>query len=223
MTINHSWIQWEWCVKKKKQIITFQENPDFQIKASDNTIKPVEYIKAFGVIIDKKLSWTTQHIDSIIQRITRIIKRKFDFDQMKNLITFKFLESFSLYYGSTVWLNPSLSSTNIKRLNRIHYAACSLMLRDWRNKLLRQKISEKTGRMMPRQWMVYAACNQMLKVQANSFNLWPYWNSPVLQQKIQQSENGGHVQRKNRGGKTSATGLTKLLTRSSLIGIEWTW
>jgi len=93
------------CNKEKTEIITFQENPDFQIMTSDKVIKPVECIKAIGVILDKNLSWN-QHIECVNQRITRVmnglrtIRRNFNFNQMKTLITSQVFRV--LYYGSVV-------------------------------------------------------------------------------------------------------------------------
>jgi len=62
---------------------------------------------------------------------------------MKTLIT-------SQVFGVlTVWLNPSLSASNIKKLDRIHFAACKLMIGDWKNKLSRLTVNNKSGRMTP--------------------------------------------------------------------------
>jgi len=154
------------CNQEKTELLTFLESPDFQIITNGKTIKPVECIKALGVTIDKKLSWT-QHIDGINQRIIRIlnglriIKRKFNHDQMKTLITSQVFGV--LYYGSIVWLNPSLSANNIKKLDRIHYAACRLMIGDWRNKLSRSTVNNKSGRMTPRRWMLYSSSSFIIK------------------------------------------------------------
>jgi len=68
-----------------------------------------------------------------------------------------------LYYGSACWLTKRLSSKNFKKLNRVHYAACRLIVEDWKKTWNRGLIDKTTNRLPPRIWMNYNAANLTIK------------------------------------------------------------
>jgi len=165
------------CNKDKTELITFIENPPLNIVLEGNTIEPKDCIKALGITLDNKLTWA-KHIEGLTTRITRvinglkIIRKKFTRNQFKNIVTSQVYGV--LYYGSVVWLNPSLSKTNMKNIERMHYSACRMIVGDWRSKWHRTDLNTVTGRMTPKQWMLYAGSSQILKCERSRepTNLW---------------------------------------------------
>jgi len=165
------------CNKEKTELMTFMESPELNITMEGNNITPKTHIKALGITLDMKLSWT-KHIEALRSRLIRIlnglkiIRKKFTRKQFKKIVTSQVYGI--LYYASVVWLNPELSSSNIKSVERLHYATCRMMVGDWRTRWSRMDLNKATERMTPKEWMNYSASNMIIKLERCRLptNLW---------------------------------------------------
>jgi len=156
--------------KSKTEAILFSNAktiPQLAIKIDGDTIKTRQSIKALGVHIDEKLSWDVQ-IHSLAQRLKGltsglwIIANKLSREMILRILT---AQVFSiLYYGCPVWLTPSLSRHNFKRIERMHYTALRVAIKDRRKRVNREKIDSITKRMPPHSWMKYSSTSTFIKI-----------------------------------------------------------
>jgi len=54
-----------------------------------------------------------------------------------------------LYYACCVWLTPSLNKKVLCTIERLHFRALRLILRDYRQKISREVVTSKTNRLPP--------------------------------------------------------------------------
>jgi len=155
------------CNVGKTEMMVFSGPHNFEVTLDGKNVKASETIKALGVTMDNKLKWN-HHINKQTERLikilngVKIIRKKFEVDQMKKIIT---AQAFSiLYYCDVVWLNPSTGHENYKKLNRIHYAALRLIVGDWKRQMHKSDLNKITKRLPPSTWSKYAACSFVIKM-----------------------------------------------------------
>jgi len=107
-------------------------------------------------------------VHSIVQKLKGltgglwIISNKMNREMMIRIIT---AQVFSiLYYGCQLWLTPSLSYNNIKKIESVHYAALRVSIKDRKRKTKRDFIDHATRRMAPKLWMKYSATSLYIKI-----------------------------------------------------------
>jgi len=137
------------------------------IRIGNDIIETKQNIKALGVIIDNKLSWDA-HVHSLSQRLKGltsglwIIAKKLGRELLIRVLT---AQVFSiLYYSCQVWLTRVLSIKNLKRIERIHYAALRIAMNDRKKRLNRGYIDRSTRRMSPSTWMKYASTSFFIRI-----------------------------------------------------------
>jgi len=154
------------CNISKTELVNLMEDRQSTISVSGHDIKSTKSLKVLGIWLDHKLKWNL-HIDKVVERTTKtlngikIIKRKFTKKQLQAIITSQVFGV--LYYGAACWLTKSLSSINYKKLNKIHYAACRLIVGDWRKVWNKELLNKTTNRLPPRLWCNYNAANFTIK------------------------------------------------------------
>jgi len=156
--------------QSKTELIIFNNDktpPLRTVRVGNDTISTKTNIKALGVLIDNKLSCYA-HVHSVTQRLKGlmaglwIIASKLDKGMLIRIITAQIFSI--LYYSCQLWLTPSLSYNNIKRIESAHYTALRVALKDGKRKLSRSCIDDITQRMYPRLWMKFSALSFFIKV-----------------------------------------------------------
>ena len=150
MTFNES--KTEVCLFHKTNVNTV----DFTVNTV--TIKSKESINILGVQFDSKLSWG-QHISNTINKAKRtlngirLIRRYFDKNEMKQLLTSNFFSI--LYYNADIWLIPSLHQ-NLKRQLLSCSAQAVKLLGNWNDmQISYEQLHKINGRGTPHQMMKY--------------------------------------------------------------------
>jgi len=156
--------------QSKTEAILFnneKSSTQISIRIGQDMIKTKPSIKALGINIDDKLNWDT-HIHSLTQKMKSltsgmwIIANKLSRDMILRILT---AQVFSiLYYSCVVWLTPCLSSSNMKKVERLHYTSLRVALKDRKRRLNREKIDALTKRMPPRTWMKYSSTSFFIKI-----------------------------------------------------------
>jgi len=162
MVVNHS----------KTELILFTRKRELnetviELTAGTSKITSVSSIRALGISIDRKLEWST-HINNLQRKFAslmsglRIIARKLDQAQLYKVVTSQVFSI--LFYSSPVWQTTELSRKNLNRLESMHFSALRLVIKDYRNNINREKITQLTNRMPPKTWMKYGAANLAIKI-----------------------------------------------------------
>jgi len=154
----------------KTEIIIFGKNmPSSNVSVKGVNVATKECIKALGVQIDKDLSWKT-HIATLKKRVIsviggmRMVRNKLTQTQATNVVT---AQVFSiLYYACAVWLTPSLSSDLKRTVNSLHYRSLRLIIRDYRHKICRTEVTERTKRLPPDKWAKFALASLYMNMYA---------------------------------------------------------
>jgi len=94
----------------------------------------------------------------------RIIRNKLNPKQTTRVVTAQIFSI--LYYACAVWLTPSLGSKNVKTVERLHFKALRLIIRDYRQRVSRNEITTRTNRLPPDKWGKFAMASMYL----NMFN-----------------------------------------------------
>jgi len=92
----------------------------------------------------------------------KLIRRKLTLNQSIKVVTAQAMSL--LYYGSVFWLTPSLSQKNMNLVERIHYKALRLVVKDYKQRMSRDWIDCTTKRLPPRLWMKFNAASYFLKL-----------------------------------------------------------
>lgn len=144
---------------EKTELVLFStRNQQGTITIESHQIKSQQTMKILGIIFDEKLEWE-HHIDNAILKTKsatsglRHLAKYIDQEKMMQLAT-SFAYS-RLYYGAEVWLVPSISSNNWKRLLSASTSVIrsSLRLFDW--KISYRDFHELAGRATPRMMCDY--------------------------------------------------------------------
>jgi len=139
--------------------------------SSTVTITSVKRMKALGIIIDPKLKWDC-HVKELRKKITgiinglRIIRRKLSFKQAITVVTSQALSI--LYYASSAWLTPSIGRKEMSSLESIHFKALRVVVKDYRQRISRSLISEKTNRLPPKLWCKFSCAMTLMKIWNNN-------------------------------------------------------
>jgi len=154
--------------QSKTEIIVFGKNQSTAvINVKGTAVETKEVIKALGVQIDKSLSWTP-HITSLKKRImsiiggVRMIRNKLSKQQTTKVVT---AQVFSiLYYACVVWLSPTLNRKNYQTIERLHFKALRLIMRDYRQRISRDQINVLTKRLPPDKWSCYSMASAYMNI-----------------------------------------------------------
>jgi len=69
-----------------------------------------------------------------------------------------------LYYACCVWLTPSLNKKILSTVESLHYRALRLIIRDYRQKISRTIITQRTKRLPPDKWTKFAIASLFLNM-----------------------------------------------------------
>lgn len=145
---------------KQPQVITIEVDQGIQLNSGS-------YFKALGVWVDHRLRWD-KHINELRTRVIRIlnglkiIRRKLTLKQATAVVTSQALSI--LYYASCAWLTPSLGKKEMNAVESIHFKSLRIIMRDYRQRMSREYISEKTNRLPPRLWCRFACASFLMKM-----------------------------------------------------------
>jgi len=84
----------------------------------------------------------------------KIIRRQMTLKQTLMITTAQILSI--LYYGASVWLTPSLTKSQLHRVERLHYKSVRLVVKDYRKRKSRAYIDKKTERLPPLLWAKFS-------------------------------------------------------------------
>jgi len=91
-----------------------------------------------------------------------MIRNKLNQRQTTKIVT---AQNFSiLYYACAVWLTPSISKKNLGRIESLHFRSLRLILKDYRQWISRNIITETTKRLPPDKWMKYTMSSVFLNM-----------------------------------------------------------
>ena len=123
--------------KEKTEVVVFtprgQVIEDFNIDGQTVTSKTCT--KILGITFDNNLTWRP-HVQEVCRRVRNkiaVIKHIRPFFNTKQFLSITTAQVFgTLYYGSPVWMIPSLGSTLWKEVASVHYRALRLVSQDYR-------------------------------------------------------------------------------------------
>jgi hypothetical protein len=134
---------------EKTEIVIFhkKDTATTSIKINEVEIHTKEQMSVLGVIFDSKLEWSLQTENSVRKARSalqglRIINKYFTTPERLVLITAFFYSR--LYYGSQVWLIPSLKASLKSKLFSASGAALRLLDRDMSFRALHKKYNRAT-------------------------------------------------------------------------------
>lgn len=167
--------------QSKTEVMLMDKNaaslPKISITLDDSTVlTTAPSVKALGVWFDHCLRWD-RHINELKKRVLRvinglkIIRRKLTFKQAVTLVTAQVLSI--VYYASSAWLTPAIGKKELAELEKIHFKALRVVVRDHRQRMSRDLISTKTNRLTPRIWCKFACASALM-------NIWMSGNPTTL-------------------------------------------
>ena len=117
-------------------------------------------IKVLGLTFDSKLNWFSHVTSTLIKckrtlQAIRLISEYFSIDERLNIVTSLFYSK--LYYGSEIWLIPTLSRTLKNKLMVISKNALRLAANDQYRTFSSSELHVMFKRFTPPQWRTY--CN----------------------------------------------------------------
>ena len=129
-------------------------------------IKSKKEIKVLGVTFDSKLNWHSHVCSTILKckktlQAIKIISKNFTVDERINIIT-SLLYS-RMYYGSDIWLIPTLKSKLNMNLLRISTQALKIASNDTYNTFSTQDLHIMFARFTPNQMMQYVSFLNLYK------------------------------------------------------------
>jgi len=122
------------------------------INVKGEAVESKDNIKALGIRIDKGLNWAP-HVSSLKKRImiviggVRMIRNKLTAKQGTSIVAAQIFSI--LYYACAVWLTPSLNRKVLGTVESLHYKALRLIIRDYRQKVSRDLVTQRTKRLPP--------------------------------------------------------------------------
>jgi len=69
-----------------------------------------------------------------------------------------------LYYASCAWLTPILGRREMDEVEKIHYRALRIVLKDYKQRMNRDLISSRTNCLPPRVWSKFACASFTMKM-----------------------------------------------------------
>jgi len=91
-----------------------------------------------------------------------MIRNKLSQNQATKVVTAQIFSI--LYYACAVWLTPSISKKNLGRIESMHFKSLRLILKDYRQRISREVITEKTKRLPPDKWMKYTMASVFMNM-----------------------------------------------------------
>jgi len=160
--------------KTKTEIVHFRNPRDTQavesVEVSGVEVATIDSMKVLGILFDSSLTWKL-HIDQLCRKLPpllngiKIIRRQMNFKQSLMITTAQALSI--LYYGASVWLTPSLTKSQLRRVERLHYKSVRLVVKDYRRKMSRPDIDKKTGRLPPSLWAKFSLSKLFINMRIN--------------------------------------------------------
>jgi hypothetical protein len=101
------------------------------------------------------LSWST-HVEKVIRKSSSIINRirhirhTLSIEQCLKVFTSYYYST--IYYGSSVRLGATTTSNDWKLLNKAHYQALRIIMKDYQRQIPRAALDQSCQRVTPRQW-----------------------------------------------------------------------
>lgn len=149
-------------VGKTEAVVFNKDHMELTLHMGDQTIVTGKTIKVLGITFNHNLHWTT-HVEKTVKKAASIINRvRFIRRSLTEEQTLKVMTSYlysTMYYGSPVWLGATSRSDDWKLMNRAHYQALRVILRDYRREQPRKELDFRCKRATPRQWSYYSVAN----------------------------------------------------------------
>jgi len=151
---------------EKTEILLFGKNsPNVAINVRGTSVQSKDSIKALGLHLDKGLTWKP-HVASLKSKVmktvggVRMVRNKLSQKEATSVVT---AQVFSvLYYACCVWLTPSINKKVLGTVEKLHYRALRLIVRDYRQKLSREVVTTKTNRLPPDKWSKFSLASLFL-------------------------------------------------------------
>jgi len=144
-----------------------KDKPNVLINVKGSPVESKDHIKALGIIIDKELSWRP-HVTALKKKImkvvggVRIVRNKLTEKQTTSIVTAQIFSI--LYYACCVWLTPCLNRKTFGTVESLHYRALRLIIRDYRQRISRELISQRTKRLPPDKWARFSLASLFLNM-----------------------------------------------------------
>ena len=158
--------------KEKTEVVVFTRKGNIieEFSIDGQLVKSKDKLKALGLIIDQNLSWKEQVMCVCAKMrnklsVLRHLRPMFSQSQFQKIATAQVFSG--LYYGSGVWMTPSLNANLWRQLNSLHYWVMRLILKDYRNRIPRWKINQLADRATPKEWARYSTGSIIIKVCRN--------------------------------------------------------
>jgi len=155
---------------KTESILFGKTFEDGNLVVGGQIIPIAKTIKVLGLNFSYNLSWT-QHIEKAVKKSASICNRiKFISQSLSKEQTLKVMTSYyysSVYYGSAVWLGSMTTSLEWKLLNKAHYRALRITVRDHCREKSRQTLDAECCRATPRQCDFYSVAKTTAMVIIN--------------------------------------------------------
>jgi len=159
---------------KKTEAVRFGKNlPAISFNSLGEVIRTKTEMKVLGVIFDQQMDWNS-HVNKAVNKVNRLtaglkfLRKRLSKQQFLNAVTSQYYGL--LYYGCQVWLGQHTRSSNIRKLNSVHYRVLRVVENDWKKKKKRSDL-DSIGRARPSLWGKYATGNLVIKVLKNSLPL----------------------------------------------------
>ncbi len=154
------------------KVIVFNKNyQKIKLRFGKEEIESGKTIKVLGILFSYNLWWTS-HVEKVVKKSASILNRvRFIRQSLNKEQTLKALTSYlysALFYGSAVWLGPVTSrSEDWKLLNRVHYQALRIAMRDFQQEVPRKQLDTLGRRATPWQWGYYTTASTAANILRN--------------------------------------------------------
>ena len=157
---------------KKTEFCIFHRNdvPQRELKLFNEIIQSKKEIKILGVTFDSKLSWSS-HINITLLKCRKtlqaikIISKYFTIDEKINIVTSLFYSK--MYYGSEIWLIPTLKSSLKHKLFRLSTQALKIASEDIYNVFGGNELHLLFKRFTPHQMTNYISLLNLYRLMNN--------------------------------------------------------
>lgn len=155
----------------KTEVILFgKDHQNILLNVKGVPVESKDHIKALGIQIDKGLTWGN-HVKTLKKRVLsvvggiRMIRNKLTPKQTTQVVTAQIFSI--LYYACTVWLTPTICRKNLSIIEGLHYRSLRLVIKDYRQRISRNVITETTKRLPPDKWSKFAMSSLLLNMYNN--------------------------------------------------------
>jgi len=152
----------------KTEAVLFSKHyePPVTLTVGNTSFDTTQSMNILGVTFDAQLNWN-QQVDKVLDRAKRamnglrILQKSLRINKFVKILTSQFFSK--IYYGSPVWLS-SLTVSNLKRIESIHYRALRLCYHDYKCQIARDIIDHDLCRANPSEWKNYTVASEMIRI-----------------------------------------------------------